>query len=358
MNPYNVERTQRAAGRLGDRNLDAFITGRWENYIYLSGFTGTSATLLLTPDKYYLITDFRYTAQAKAEAGHFEVVTSRDMDITLGELLKNHSVKKLGFESAHVTYDRYMKMKEKFTGVDLIPVRGFVEELRAIKDQDELERIGRAVEIADDAFSHILGYIRPGIRERDVARELESYIRGKGGTGTSFETIVASGVRSAMPHGVASDKIIMENEVVTLDFGAVYGGYCSDMTRTIFVKGVPEDMLKIYELVLLAQEKAAAGAHRGMTGFEIDNIAREIINEAGYGDKFGHGLGHGVGLNIHEDPRLSLTGTMVMENNMVVSIEPGIYIEGKGGVRIEDLIVIRDETPVILTKSVKDVIIV
>lgn len=358
MKDYFVKRVEKARSKLEKSNIDAILVSTKENYIYLSGFTGTSSNLLITQKKAFLLTDFRYTRQAGMQAPHFEVLETRDLNTALAALIKENSIERLGFESEDVNYKRYSSMKEKFEGIRLIPCEDFVEGLRVIKDELELGYIRKAVEIADNAFTHLLGYIKPGISEKDVAFEFEHFVKKNGASKISFETIVASGVRSCMPHGVASDKIIMENDVVTLDFGAVYNGYCSDMTRTVFVKDAPDEIVKIYNIVLKAQKKAAAGAFKGMTGVQIDNIAREIINEAGYQDKFGHGLGHGVGLNIHEEPRLSLTGTNVMENNMVVSIEPGIYINDVGGVRIEDLIVINDESPEILTKSSKDIIVI
>ncbi len=358
MNEYFMTRLKNAGKKIEQAGIDAFLVSSRENYIYLSGFTGTSANLLITSDRAYLLTDFRYTRQAGIQSPHFEIVETKDMNMTLGSLIKANNIKRLGFEASEMTYKRYSAMKEKFSETMLVPCDDLIEGLRVIKDEMELDLIKKAVEIADNAFTHILGFIKPGISEKDVAFELEYFVRKNGGTKMSFETIVASGVRSCMPHGVASDKIIMENDVVTLDFGAVYNGYCSDMTRTIFVKNASDEMLKIYDIVLKAQKKAASGAFKGMTGIQIDNIAREIISSAGYADNFGHGLGHGVGLNIHEEPRLSLTGNTVMENNMVVSIEPGIYINDFGGVRIEDLIIIKDNDPVILTRSTKDVVIV
>jgi len=345
--------------KLKDNNIDAILITKRQNYMYLSGFTGTSAHLLISAEKAYLITDFRYIEQATRQAPLFEVVKYQgNIEIEIKKLLEELFVKKLGFEADHLTYDKYLCYKEKFENTELVPQKDFVESLRIIKSDDEIEKIKKAVEIADRAFEHILNYIKPGIKENEIAAELEYFMKKNGAQGPSFETIVASGTRSAMPHGVASEKVIQYGDIVTLDYGAIYEGYCSDITRTIFV-GYAQDKLKeIYEIVLNAQLKALKGAFEGKTGREIDSIAREIITKEGYGNNFGHGLGHGVGLEIHEEPRLSVSGEKVMKNGMVVTVEPGIYIEGLGGVRIEDMIVINNDKPQILTKAPKEMIIV
>jgi len=345
--------------KLNDSNVDAILITKRQNYMYLSGFTGTAAHLLITAEDAYLITDFRYVEQASKQAPLFEVIKYQgSIELEIKKILEKLSIRKLGFEAGNLTYDKYLGFKEKLDDTELIPLKDFVESLRMVKSEEEIEKIKKAVEIADKAFEHILDYIKPGITENEIAAELEYFMKKNGAQGPSFETIVASGTRSAMPHGVASEKEIQHGDIITMDYGAIYEGYCSDMTRTVFVGHAQDKLKEIYEIVLNAQVEALRGAFEGKTGREIDSIAREIIAKAGYGENFGHGLGHGVGLEIHEEPRLSVSGEKVMKNGMVVTVEPGIYIEGLGGVRIEDMIVINDNQPLILTKSPKELIIV
>ncbi|HHW48564.1 MAG TPA: aminopeptidase P family protein [Clostridiaceae bacterium] len=341
------------------RNLDAALITKRENYFYMSGFTGTAAHLLITRDNALLITDFRYIEQAEKEAPLYEVVQHQHGTLiaTINKLVKKTGINSLGFEESDLTYGKYSEFKEKLDIMDFVPLKGLVEELRVIKDQDELAVLKKAVEIADNAFVHVLNYIKPDIREIEIAAEIEYFMKKSGATGSSFDTIVASGLRSSMPHGVASEKKLRMGDPVTLDYGALYGGYCSDITRTVFLGKPSPELIKIYNIVLKAQLESLEHAHKGRLGKEVDMVAREIILKEGYGEYFGHGLGHGVGLEIHEEPRFSPMGTRLMENGMVVTVEPGIYVSGIGGVRIEDMIVINDTNPIILTKAKKDMII-
>lgn len=345
--------------KLEEKKLDAIFVSKRENYLYLSGFTGTSAYLVITARDAVLITDFRYVEQASVQAPLYEVVQYQGNFIEcLNEVIKAKEINLLGFEEASTTYDKYTEYKEKLGVRELVTTENIVEKIRIMKDGLELEVINRAVEIADETFSHILGFLKPGIMEIEVAAEMEYYMKKQGAKGASFDTIVASGKRSSMPHGVASTKKLEKGDTITLDFGALFQDYCSDMTRTVFLGQPEEEIKRIYNIVLEAQLKALEGAKAGLTGKEIDAIARGHIEANGFGDNFGHGLGHGVGLEIHEEPRFSKLGNIVMENNMVVTVEPGIYVNGLGGVRIEDMIVIKDDKPVILTKSTKDIIII
>ncbi|HEX9060036.1 MAG TPA: M24 family metallopeptidase, partial [Clostridia bacterium] len=238
-----------------------------------------------------------------------------------------------------------------------VPLEGLIEKLRIKKDDSEIKKIKDAVKVADDTFSHVLKLIKPGVAEIEIAAEIEYYMKKNGAKGPSFETIVASGKRAALPHGVASEKKLEIGDAVTMDYGAIYGEYCSDMTRTVFLGKPADELLKIYRIVLDAQLKAIEGAIAGVSGKDIDAIARGHIETNGYGNCFGHGLGHGVGLEIHEEPRLSPMGNLIMKDGMVVTVEPGIYVTGLGGVRIEDMIVINGEKPEILTSSTKELII-
>ena len=262
----------------------------------------------------------------------------------------------MGFEDDHMSFASYSTYNVALENIQLVPLKGLITNIRAVKDLEEIEKIAQASQIADEAFEHILGFIKPGIKEKDVALELEFFMRKKGATGASFDFIVASGHRSSMPHGVASDKVIEEGDFITLDYGCIYDGYCSDMTRTIVLGKACDEQKKIYNIVLEAQKKVIEVAKAGMTGAELDKVARDIISEAGYGEKFGHGLGHGIGLQVHEMPNVNSLGSNELKPGMVTSDEPGIYIEGFGGVRIEDLIVITEEGCKVLNKSPKDLI--
>lgn len=344
--------------KLKQMGMDAALITKRENYIYMSNFTGTFANLLITHDKAILVTDFRYDEQAKEEAPLYDIVQYRgNLNVTLNDLIVSNNIEVLGFEEDYLTFKAYEDLAKKLNIKKLLPLERTLENLRITKDPGEVEVIKEAVKLADEAFSHVLKYIKPGVTEREIAAEIEYFIKKQGARGPSFDTIVASGWRASLPHGVASSKVIEQGDAVTLDFGAIYNEYCSDMTRTVFVGQPNEELKKIYNIVLEAQRAGVDGAVSGLTGREIDSIARNIIADAGYGDNFGHSLGHGVGIEIHEEPRLSPQSTIKMRNGMVVTVEPGIYVSGLGGVRIEDMIVINDDKPIVLTGSTKEMII-
>ena len=344
--------------KMKDLKIDGALITKRENYMYLSGFSGSSANLLITNKKAYLLTDFRYIEQSSKQAPLFEIVQHKPNILdTINEIVNSEGIKRLGFEEQSITFYQYTEFTDKMKNTDFFGIGSIVDDQRAIKDEQEIEIINKAVQIADGAFTHVLSIIKPGITELDVAAELEYKMKKLGASGASFETIVASGLRSSMPHGIASEKKLELGDTITMDFGAMYNHYCSDITRTVFLGQPKKEMLDIYNIVLNAQLTSENGAKRGRTGKEVDKIARDIIYQNGYEGKFGHGLGHGVGLEIHESPRLSVGGERVLENNMAVTIEPGIYVEGLGGVRIEDTIIIQNDNPRVLTKSKKDLII-
>lgn len=328
------------------------------NRRYLSGFTGSSGVVLITEDHSALITDFRYREQAPQQAQGFQVVEhGMDMNATVEELLRNWKIDTLLFEDQDVTFATYQTLSKALPSIKLLPAQGMVEKLRMIKDANELAIMQDAADLADRAFDHILGFIKPGVTETSIALELEVFMRSQGAASSSFDTIVASGERSALPHGVASSRVIGRDEFVKLDYGAYYQGYCSDITRTVVV-GMPSDKHReIYEIVREAQQYALDHLVPGMTGKEGDALTRDIITRYGYGEYFGHGTGHGLGMEVHEAPRLSLTGHVVMTPGMTVTVEPGIYLPGFGGVRIEDDIVFTDTGIRILTHSPKQLIV-
>jgi Xaa-Pro aminopeptidase len=351
-------RLQKLRESIYKARLDGFIVMNPLNRRYISGFTGTSGILLVTLKDAYLITDFRYIEQARDQAPDFQCVRQGGSSFeALSKLLFGKGLAKLGFESETLIFKEYQDLSRALTNIELVPTRGLVEELRIIKEECELEKIQKAAQIGDEAFEHILQFIRPGFTERDVAVEFECILRRLGGEKSSFEIIVASGQRGALPHGVASDKVFSLGELVTVDFGVMYQGYASDCTRTLALGVVSPRAKEIYGIVLHAQEAGVEAVRAGMGYKELDELARNIIADAGYGDFFGHGLGHGVGMNVHELPTLSPKGEGVLKPGMVVTVEPGIYLPGWGGVRIEDLVVVRDGAPQVLTKFPKELVV-
>ncbi|AOM82662.1 Xaa-Pro aminopeptidase [Salisediminibacterium beveridgei] len=343
--------------QLNTNHVDGIIVMSPYNRRYLTGFTGTAGVVLVTEDRAVFITDFRYTAQAAEQISGFEVIEHKGpIHEEVAAQVKKDGLKSVAFEKDHVTFSQYETWNDALDA-KLIPVSGLVEKMRLIKSPEEIEVIQEAVDIADAAFTHIQSYIKPGVREIDVSNELEFFMRKKGAVSSSFDIIVASGYRSALPHGVASDKIIETGELVTLDFGAYYKGYCSDITRTVAIGEVDEKLKKIYHTVLEAQLRGVNHIKPGMTGIEADALTRDYIKSEGFGDYFGHSTGHGMGMEVHEGPGLSFRSDQKLEPGMVVTVEPGIYVAGTGGTRIEDDIVITEDGNRILSKSTKELIV-
>ncbi|REK77357.1 M24 family metallopeptidase [Paenibacillus paeoniae] len=350
-------RVERLRKLLEENSLDALLIASPYNRRYISGFTGSAGFVLLTSGDNYFLTDFRYREQAAKQVQGFTIIEHGTSPIDdIRGILEKAGIASLGFEQEHVSYGEYLQWGKTLNGIALKPAAGLVEKLRMTKDDAELQVMQDAADLADRTFKHILGVLATGIRESDIALEMEVFMRSNGATSSSFDTIVASGERSALPHGVASDRIIGTNEFVKLDFGAYYNGYCSDLTRTVVI-GKPSDKHnEIYNIVLEAQLHALANIRPGMTGMEADALCRDIITKYGYGDNFGHGTGHGLGMEIHEAPRLSRLSDTILTPGMTVTVEPGIYVPGFGGVRIEDDIVITESGIKILTSSPKELI--
>lgn len=342
---------------LTENKLDALLITNSYNRRYMTNFSGTAGVVIVSADDAVFITDFRYTEQAEEEIQGYRIVQHQKTIIEeVAFQLKKMNVKTVGFEKDDVSFGLYELYRQQVEAT-LKPVSGLVEKLRMVKTPEELELLQAAAKIADDAFAHIVTYIQPGMTELDVSNELEFFMRKQGATSSSFSIIVASGLRSALPHGVATDKVIQSGDFVTLDYGALYKGYISDITRTVAV-GEPTDKLKeIYAVTLEAQELALKGIKPGMTGIEADAIARDYIISKGYGEAFGHSTGHGIGLEVHESPGLSFRSETVLEPNMVVTVEPGIYLPEIGGVRIEDDIVITEDGNRRLTFATKALLI-
>ncbi|MGX7417442.1 M24 family metallopeptidase [Carnobacterium gallinarum] len=341
------------------RGLDALLVTSPYNLRYVSNFTGTTGLSIITLNEAYFVTDFRYTEQVAEQAKGFTIV--QNFGPIYDEVVKivtDQEIEALGFEQDFVTFSTFDMLEEIIPGTtDLVPVSGLIEELREIKEDSEIETIRKACSISDAAFKYILGVIKPGMSEIEVANLLDFHMRSLGATGVSFDTIVASGLRSAMPHGVASSKLIETGDFVTLDFGCYYEGYVSDMTRTIAV-GEPSAKLKeIYQITLDAQLRVIDAAKPGMTGVELDAVARDYIASKGYGTAFGHSTGHGIGLEIHEGPNVSKLADKAFVAGNVITDEPGIYLPGIGGVRIEDDLLITATGNEVLVHSPKELII-
>ncbi|MEF2964469.1 Xaa-Pro peptidase family protein [Paenibacillus sp. M1] len=334
-----------------------WITGD-VNRRYLTGFTGSSGYVLITQNKAILLTDFRYMTQAAEQAAGFEIVEhGPSVTESLKSLLAAEGITSLGFEEENVVFSTYRAYERDLQPCRLVPVSGLVEGLRMFKDEGELALMKEAADLADRTFLHMLDILKPGVSEWDMALELETFMRKNGASGPSFETIIASGERSAMPHGVASSRILQQGDFVTMDFGALLNGYCSDITRTVFIGEPTAKHREIYDIVLEAQMHTLEFMKPGMTGREGDALARDIISRYGYGDRFGHSTGHGLGMEVHEAPRVSKQSDTVLQPGMVVTVEPGIYIPGFGGVRIEDDVVVTETGVRRLTESTKEFII-
>lgn len=351
------ERLDRAWRKLADNELQAFLISSKDNIRWLTGFSGSSGVALLTPDAVHVFTDSRYTIQAAEEAPGAVIHISSEAPVKQAAALLNEArLSPAAFESNVLTVDEHRQLQEGAPEVKLAGLTSLIAPLRAVKDADEISRLQKACEITDAAFTAIQPFLKPGVTELQVLRELVYVLSGNGAEKESFDSIVASGPRSALPHAHPSERLLAAGEPVLLDFGAQYSGYTGDITRTLFLGSATPEFRKVYTTVLDAQLASIEAIRPGVSGKDVDAIARGIITEAGYGENFGHGLGHQLGLNVHDGPALSPKSEIVLEEGMVVTVEPGIYIEGWGGVRIEDDVVVRSDGPELLTSSPKRLI--
>ena len=339
----NYERVQSV---LEDRKIDAILVSDGYNMRYISGFTGATGFLFISKNSRKLFTDSRYTVAAKTQAPDFEVTIvdgARNYSALINSAIEADGVQTLGFEANNFTYAQYENFKKNLNVKELVPVGNDLSLLRVKKTEEEIANLRQAEHIGDIAFNEILGYLKPGATELEIAAKLEYIMKCNGAEKLSFETIVAAGVNGSKPHAEPGNYKIQSGDLVTMDFGCVYNGYCSDMTRTVCVGKANAKQREIYDIVLKAQTTVIEGLKPGMKGKEYDKIARDIIAEAGYGQYFGHGLGHSVGLEIHEDPRFSVSEERIIEPGTIITVEPGIYIPDFGGVRIEDMLVITED---------------
>ncbi len=353
-----MDKIKKVEELLENESVDVILVVDGNNMRYLSGFTGATGYLYISKTKKIILTDFRYIVQANKESIGFEVVEvfKGKYIEAINDLLSSEDNKIVGFEDYVLNYNEYMEFENQGIMTKLMPLGEKLNNLRSIKTEDELSNISKAVDIGDLAFTKILDIIKPGMTELEIAMELEYIMKKNGAEKLSFESIIASGINASMPHATPSNKKIELGDFLTLDFGCVYNGYCSDMTRTVVIGKATQTQKHIYYVVLEAQKRALEGLKAGVKGCDVDKIARDYINESGYEGYFGHGLGHSVGLYIHENPRLSQTDQTVIQANMTETVEPGIYIPKFGGVRIEDLVVVKEDGYINFTHSDKNLI--
>jgi Xaa-Pro aminopeptidase len=344
---------------LSAAHLDGLLLTGLSNIRYLTGFSGTSALLVVTPRDVVFITDFRYQTQVVEEVGDIARVSIEASSLWTGlwnQLAALTSVKVLGFETAHIQHRDFQRLVEAGARWQWRPTVDLVETLRERKDESEIARIREAADVATRALTATLPDLRVGMTELQVAGVLEKALRDAGSEGFPFPSIVAGGPRSALPHASSSGRALEEGDFLLMDFGAEVGGYCSDMTRTVVMGTASDEHRRVYDVVRVANERAAVGVRAGMTGRDADAIARQYIERAGYGELFGHSLGHGIGLEVHEAPRLAKTAEGALPEGAVVTIEPGVYRPGWGGVRIEDDVVLGADGPEILTQFPRELI--
>ncbi len=346
----------RARRYLGTSGVDALLLSKDENRRYVTGFSGSAGIGVVTRDAALLVVDFRYYEQAAEQAPGCEIVRgATDLPGALAEAVRPRELRRIGFEAESVPYAQAERLREKLRPAELVPLAD-VDRLRWVKDEEEVAAIERAAKISDAGFAHVLTVLRPGMTERDAAVEFEAFMRRAGAERLSFDLVFASGPRSALPHGRATGRVLQAGDLVTVDFGPVCDGYTSDCTRTVVLGRADERQREIYAVVLRAQRGAIEAVRAGASSRAVDQAGREIIAAAGYGEAFGHGLGHGIGLEIHEGPALSPRMDVPLEAGMVLTIEPGVYLPGWGGVRIEDDVVETADGCRVLTHAPKELI--
>ncbi len=338
------------------KKADALLVTNLENIAYLTGFGGSAGVFLLKENP-VLFVDGRYVLQAKEEARDCEIVWPKDSFWEgIANRIKEEGIKRLGFEERNLNYQLYRTLRRMLKGISLVPMRDIVERERMIKADWEIERMKKSLALTEEALSHCLSILKEGIREEEVALELEWFVRKRGGS-LAFPSIIAFGERSALPHAKPTSRKLKKGDIVLIDAGARVDSYCADITRTLFWGKPSEDLVRIYSAVLSAQEKALEAIREGKKAGEIDEEAREALREQGLADYFTHPLGHGVGREVHEIPPLAPNSKEKLVASMVVTIEPGVYREGLGGVRIEDMVVVGKSSSQILTKFPKEMLI-
>ncbi|MCK9478835.1 MAG: Xaa-Pro peptidase family protein [Firmicutes bacterium] len=346
-------RVERIRRQLKETDVDAFLISSYENRRYVSGFSGSAGFVVISSDVSLLAVDGRYVIQAADESPDFGIVHYKHNPY---DILKKYSFKRIYIEKEQVTMSQFDKLEKTLCDVEFLDGSPILSDMRKIKTPDEIAAIKKAADVADKAFLDLLQYIKPGLTERQVAAKLDYLMQANGAERPSFNTIVASSKRGALPHARPTDSKISKGSFVVMDFGAVVDGYCSDMTRTVAIGAASDEMREVYYTVLDAQNQAINAIKEGVKCFEVDKKARDVIEKKGFGQNFTHSLGHGVGLDLHEKPILSTKTEEVLQAGNVVTVEPGIYLEGKFGVRIEDLIAVTKQGYVNLTGASKELI--
>jgi Xaa-Pro aminopeptidase len=352
-----IDRIRKLRAKFVEKEIDGILISQADNRYYLSGFHGSAGYLLITPEKQVLAVDFRYIEQAKRQAPDYEIIRTAQLADWFPQLKADLNIRRLGFEAGDVTFSFYRQLTDTLqkagSGLQLVPTDGLVDAFRMVKEPGEIELIQKAVNISDMAADYIMTTAHTGMTELELAWEIEKFMRENGSEAVPFDLIVAAGPNTALPHAQPSNRPVREGEPVLIDIGARCQNYTSDISRT-FSLGKPDDKFrKIYDIVLGAQLAAIAIIEAGMTGEQADNIARTVISETGYGEMFGHSLGHGIGIATHEMPRLGMRSTDIMADGMVFSIEPGIYLPEWGGIRIEDTVVLEKGKVKVLSKARK-----
>jgi Xaa-Pro aminopeptidase len=360
LDPIFQKRVDKVRASLAKNQLDALMVSIQENRYYLSGFTGEdtqfdeSAGFLIISEKHQILaTDSRYELQAKEQAGGYEVFCyKKSLEKELPKIIKARGIRRLGFEGNRISHKNYSLYTQAFrklaAPVEMISTENIVETLRRVKSEAEIQRTVNALQLAEKAFFQVLGRIRPGLTEKEVAWEMEKTMREAGAQSLSFPVIVASGPNSALPHAIPTDRKLQPGEPVLIDWGARLAEYCSDTTRTIILGKPDEKFMHVYETVVTARDTAASSIKAGASGTAVDKVARDIIEKNGFAGKFGHSLGHGTGLAVHEGPRLSPLKDDHLETGMIVTVEPGIYLPGWGGIRMENQVVVRSDRAQVL----------
>ncbi len=340
------------------KTLDACLLKGMDNIFYLSGFRGSEGALLVTKGDVVLMTDGRYTTYAREVTKGIRIEELKPRQNTLAELCSRYGIGKIGFDSLYTSYFIYKRWSETNPAVEFVPLGMEIEDIRRRKEPEEIDAVSRAIRIATDAFMETYDLIRPGVTEKKVACELEHSMRAHGADAPSFSTIVASGARAALPHAEPSSKEIRAGETVIIDFGVQVDGYCSDETCTVLVGDVNDEMERIFAVVNEARKLALGKIKAGMAVKDLDTIVRAVIEDAGYGDYFNHGTGHGVGIAVHEAPSINSSGEGIFEEQMIVTIEPGIYLPNRGGVRLEDMVLVTEDGARVLTEIQKELLTV
>lgn len=352
----NIEKIR---NKLAEKYLDAVIIENEKNQRYAAGFPFTDGSVMVSKAGAWLITDSRYIEAANLRAEGVTVLMydrEKPLKAFISELISSAGVKRLGIEEKSMSYGRYIELKEQLS-CELVPAQYIFSDLRASKSEEEISYMKEAQAVSESALDEVLGIIRPGMTESEIAAELVYRMLRHGSEGNSFDPIVVAGTKTSMPHGVPGDNVVKAGDFLTMDFGCIRNGYCSDMTRTVAVGHASDEMRKVYSIVLEAQLAGIAASRAGVPGCDIDAAARKVITDAGYGEYFGHGYGHSLGLDIHESPNANPMGTVPMPAGAVVSAEPGIYLPGRFGVRIEDVVVMKEGGCEVITKAPKELIV-